>query len=251
MSRLAFALAALALLASPALAETPEETFDRACKAYEQGKWDAAAEDFRGLLRYGLADARIEYNLANAEFKLGRLGPSILHYERARRLAPGDPDVAGNLAIARAKIRDVVEDPEAGGVLETFRSLQNRIGVSVQAAFLAIGWWAVVGIVAWCAARPRGFTPAWGWGLTAAIAFTLLVGLSWHATWLRLEGTARGVVLKPSVEALAGPGLNNASLFTLHEGTTVEIRGEREEYYQVSLPGGLSGWVPRDAAERI
>ena len=47
--------------------------------------------DFSSLLRYGLADARLEYNLANAEYKRGRLGEAILHYERARRLAPADP----------------------------------------------------------------------------------------------------------------------------------------------------------------
>jgi uncharacterized protein YgiM (DUF1202 family) len=57
--------------------------------------------------------------------------------------------------------------------------------------------------------------------------------------------------LQPSAEALAGPGLNNAALFTLHEGTTVTVRSEREGWLQVALPNGLSGWVVRDAAERI
>ena len=59
------------------------------------------------------------------------------------------------------------------------------------------------------------------------------------------------MILKASVEALAGPGLNNASLFTLHEGTAVAIESERESWLQVTLPNGLTGWVVRDAAERI
>jgi len=247
----AVTVAILVLFALPALAETPEETFDRATHAYEQGQWDAAAEGFRGLLRYGFDDPRIEYNLANAEFKRGRLGEAILHYERARRLSPSDPDIVANLAVARSRIRDVVEDPQAGGVLTALRGIQDRLGVAMQALLFVAGVWIVAGIVAWCGARPGGFTPGWGWGLSAALLVTLLVGLSWRSTWTRLEGTARAVVLRPAVEALAGPGLNNASRFTLHEGTTVDIQGEREQYLQVSLPGGLSGWVPRDAAERI
>ena len=232
-------------------AESPEATFDAACREYEQGHWDAAADGFRSLLRYGLSDARLEYNLANAEYKRGRLGEAILHYERARRLAPADPDIQGNLAITRAKIRDVVEDEDAAGVLRAVREVQDRSGVSAQAWLFVACVWLLAAIVAWCGSRAGGFTPGWGWTLAGALLATALVFLSWRSTWSRLAGTPRAVILKPAVEALAGPGLNNASLFTLHEGTTVAIENEREGWLQVTLPNGLTGWVVRDAAERI
>jgi tetratricopeptide (TPR) repeat protein len=236
---------------SAARAASPEDTFDTACRAYEEGHWDAAADAFRSLLRYGLADARLEYNLANTEYKRGRLGEAILHYERARRLNPADPEIVANLAIARSKLRDVVEDEDASGVLHTLRVIQDRLGVSTQASLLVLCVWLVAAIVTWCGARAGGFTPGWGWTLAGLLLASLLVFLSWRATWSRLEGTPRAVVLKPSVEALAGPGLNNTSLFTLHEGIAVTIESEREGWLQVSLPNGLTGWVVRDAAERI
>jgi hypothetical protein len=232
-------------------ADTPEETFDQACHAYEQGNWDQAAEGFRGLLRYGVADPRLEYNLANCEYKRGRLGEAILHYERARRLDPADPDIAANLALARSRIRDVIEDPEAAGPLAAWRGVQDRIGVTGQALLALAGFWIAAGIVTWCGSRSGGFTPAWGWGLTAAVLVTSLAALSARSTWSRLEGTPRAVVLKPSVEALAGPGLNNTARFTLHEGTAVEVRSERPGWFQVALPNGQTGWVGSDAAARI
>jgi len=247
------ALACVVLLAavSAARAETPEETFDAACRAYEQGHWDAAADGFRSLLRYGFADARLEYNLANAEYKRGHLGEAILHYERARRLAPADADIAANLALSKAQIRDVLDDPEAAGALHVVRGVQNRLGVAAQAWMLVAGVWLIAGIVTWCGSRPGGFTPAWGWMLAVTVLATSVVFLSWRASWSRLEGTPRAVVLKPSIEALAGPGLNNAPLFTLHEGTAVTIQNERDGWLQVTLPNGLTGWVVLDAAERI
>lgn len=232
-------------------AETPEETFDAACRAYDQGHWDAAADGFRSLLRYGLADWRLEYNLANTEYKRGRLGEAILHYERARRLNPADDAIVSNLALARAKLRDVVEDDNAAGVLQAVRAAQDQVGVSAQLAFLLVCVWLMAGIVAWCGSRSGGFTPLWGWTLAGLVLISVLVFLSWRATWFRLEGTPRAVILKASVEALAGPGLNNAALFTLHEGIAVTIESEREGWLQVSLPNGLTGWVVRDAAERI
>lgn len=241
----------LVAVGPPLRAATPEETFDEACRAYGQGQWDAAAEGFRGLLRYGFADARLEYNLANTEYKRGRLGEAILHYERARRLAPADPDIVQNLAIARARIRDVVEDPEAAAGLQALRTLQDRLGVTAQALLVLACVWLLAGIVTWCGSRPGGFTPGWGWTLAGVLLAGGLLSLSWRATWLRLEGIPKAVVLKPSIEALAGPGLNNASLFTLHEGIAVTIQSEREGWLQVTLPNGLTGWVVRDAAERI
>jgi tetratricopeptide (TPR) repeat protein len=236
---------------SPLIAQSPEATFEASCRAYDQGRWDEAAEGFRGLLRYRIVDDRLEYNLANAEYKRGRLGEAILHYERARRLNPSDRDIAGNLAIARAKIRDVIEEDDGAGALRGVRSFQDRLGVAAQAGLVVAGVWLVAGIVTWCGSRPRGFTPAWSWALALTVALTGMVFLSWRASWARLDGAARAVILKPSVEALAGPGLNNASLFTLHEGTTVSIQGERDEWIQVTLPNNLTGWLPRDAAERI
>ena len=71
--------------------------------------------------------------------------------------------------------------------------------------------------------------------------------LSWYTTFERLEGTRRAVVLGDAVDVLAGPGQNNASLFTVHAGLTLEVRAERQEWIQVSLPNGLHGWIPRDA----
>jgi hypothetical protein len=255
MTRFARAvLLAGAILAGPVLparADSPEEMFDAASRAYEQGHWDAAADGFRGLLRYGFADPRLEYNLANSEYKRGHLGEAILHYERARRLAPADPDIAANLAVAKTKIRDVVEEDDGGGALHFLRGAQDRLGVGAQAAMFLLGVWLLAGIVTWCGSRAGGFTPAWGWTLAGTFLLTLVVFLSWRSSWARLEGTPRAVVLKASVDALAGPGLNNASLFTLHEGIAVTIQSEREGWLQVSLPNGLTGWVVRDAAERI
>ena len=52
-------------------------------------------------------------------------------------------------------------------------------------------------------------------------------------------------------DVLAGPGENNATLFTVHEGLTLEVRSERQDWVQVSLPNGLNGWVRRGAVEPV
>jgi len=51
------------------------------------------------------------------------------------------------------------------------------------------------------------------------------------------------VVQNEAVDVLAGPGPNNPTLFTVHEGLTLEVRSIREGWLQVSLPNGLNGWI--------
>jgi len=248
----ALLLGAIALGLGVAQAAEPEDTFDRAYAAYAQGSWDAAAEGFRSVLRTGVADARVEYNLAGAEYKRGRLGEAVLHYERAHRLDPGDADTQGNLALVRGKLRDVLPgDAGDEGPLTGIWALQDRLGVTVQAVVALVAVWLAAGLVVLGGSRPGGFTPARSWLLAAAVAVALLAGLSWRATDTRLYGTSRAVVLAPSIEALAGPGLENAGVFTLHEGATVEVRSERDGWLQVVLPTGASGWVGARDAERI
>jgi hypothetical protein len=230
-----------------ASAKTPEETFNDGNDAYARGDFDAAAEAYRTVLKYGITDARVEYNLGNAAFRLGRLGEAVLHYRRAQRLAPADADIAANLELALQRGLDRVDPPEVTGPVRAVRAVQDRLGPDRQALALLLLLWVAAGIVAWRSARPGGWSAAWGWTLAAVLSIAALGCVSWYTTWQRLDGESLGVVLQPSVEVLAGAGQNNATLFTVHEGLTVVVQQEQRDWLQVTLPNGLHGWVPREA----
>ena len=241
-------LALVASIPTDSAAESPEQIFDRGNAAYEQQDYAEAAEAYRTVLRYGIEDPRVEYNLANAEFRLGRLGSAILHYERARRLDPVDPDIRDNLEFARTFCYDQVISPEGTALLRWLHGWQDRLGPDRQAwATLGLGW-VICAVVAWGLAKPGRWSPAIGWFFASVLLVTSLAAWSWHATYQRLEATPLAVVLASSAEVLAGPGGNNPTLFVVHEGLTVEVRDVREEWIQVALPNGLNGWLPRDRA---
>lgn len=236
----------LVLASFPAArAETPEELFERGNAAYQSARYDEAATAYETIVKYGIRDPRVEYNLGNAYFRLGNLGRAILHYERAHRLSPVDGDILANLELARSRRFDRVEAEEVAAVVRWTRGAQDRLGPDRQAlVFLALIW-IIAGLVTWATIRPSGWTAAVGWTLAVLVLAASLTALSWLVTWQRLEGERIAVVLDDSVEVLAGPGENNASLFTVHEGLTLTVRSERPGWVQVSLPNGLNGWVPR------
>ena len=250
LGRAACAVAALGLLAAAgglARAEAAEATFEEANRAYEAGRFAEAAETYRSLLRYDLEDPRLEYNLGNAEFRLGNLGQAILHYERARRLDPTDPAIRANLEFARSLGFDRVEPTAVPGPLRWIRALEDRVGPDRQAWLLLALVWVAAALAAWWLARPGRFPALGGWIIGALVVLAATVGVSWYVTWQRLEGTELAVVLADAAEVLAGPAENNAALTVVHEGLTLEVRGTRPEWVQVSLPNGLNGWIPRRA----
>jgi tetratricopeptide (TPR) repeat protein len=239
------------LAAGAAAAETPEELFDRGNEAYTQGRYAEAVEAYETALRYGIHDPRLEYNLGNTRFRLGQLGQAILHYERARRMDPTDPDIRANLAYVRSLCFDRVEAPELMVAVRWTRAVQDRLGPDRQAWVFLVLVWAVLGLLAFKLSRPGGWDASAGWAVAVLIVIALLVAASSYSTYQRLEGQRVGVVLQDVVEVLAGPGENNPTLFTIHEGLTLEIRTDRGDWVQVSLPNGLNGWVPGDALGRV
>ena len=131
------------------------------------------------------------------------------------------------------------------------RELQDRLGPDRQAwVFLALIW-VIAGLVAIKLSRRGAWVASTSWTLAVLLVVAVLVAASWYVSQQRLEGRDLAVVLDDAVEVLAGPGENNPMLFTVHEGLTLEVRGERREWLQVSLPNGLNGWIPLRAVERI
>ena len=241
----------LLLAVSSVSAQTPEEIFNRGNAAYEDDRYEDAAEDYRSLLRYKIQDAVVEYNLANTEFRLGNLGRAILHYERARRLDPVDRDIQGNLAFARSLTFDRVESAPLATVVRWTHAVQNRLGPDRQAWAVLMLFWLIAALLTVGLARPRGFGAPQGWILSALLLLTVVAGSSWYTTLQRLDARRLAVVLEEVSEVLAGPGPNNPTLFTVHEGLTLEIRAERDEWIQVTLPNGLNGWISRKAVEQV
>jgi tetratricopeptide repeat protein len=233
---------------APARAESPEEAFLRGGREYDAGRYDEAAKVYEELLARGIADPRVEFNLGNVEFRRGRLGSAILHFERARRLDPADPEIRANLEFARASAGGSPEaaDPEPTAVT-LVRHAFEQVGPG-RLAWWALGlFWVVAGVLTWALAEPGRFRAGHGWILAALLATLACVTTAGYVMHRRLVGHQVAVVLSTQAPVLAGPGGNNAQLATVPEGLALEVWGERAEWVNVRLPNNVSGWIERDA----
>jgi tetratricopeptide (TPR) repeat protein len=248
-------LLAAAMAWVPAVAMTAAEAarlFAAGNDHYAAGRYEDAASQYRGLLEQGYESEAVHYNLGNALFKMDQLGPAILEYERAARLAPQDEDIQANLRYARSLTADKMSE---GGAHTTSFFLERLLALTSpdQDAGFFTACWVAAGLLAglWIAARPGRWRRVLAAGLIVLAVPAAVSGASLAAKMYRAATLEQAVVLRARVDVLSGPGEDHTTLFTVHEGLRLEVRDRQGAWSRVSLDNGLSGWVPADTLGTI
>lgn len=225
--------------------EERQRLFAEGNRLYEQNRFEEAIQSYEGLLAGGANHPDVHYNLGNAYFKSGHLGKAIVHFEKALRLQPGDRDIAENLAFARARCTDKVEESNPpfwmSGLLGVHRAFSSR--QKVWAILLL--WLAANAFFAWGCIRSRDtIRRITGWGLSLSLIFLACFTLSAFVQY-RQDGKQEAIVVVESSQLYSGPAETNSVLTVIHEGFKVEIRQQTAGWSQVVLPNGWNGWIHR------
>lgn len=237
------------------LSATEGEKMQIANDLYEGGQFVQAAQAYQQLVDLGVVDSALFYNLGNAHFKQGDYGQAIVNYRRAQQLAPRDPDVEANLALARAQAVDQFEEADEAGFLEQVGgTLQGWFTVD-ELALVALAAWILFVFVLILFVSARAGT-AWRRGVRSALAVAavvLVVGALSLGSALYVEnGRSEGVIVASEVDVTSGPGAQYVTEFTLHNGAEVDLVEARGNWVRLALPGAeLEGWVPASAIEPV
>ena len=228
-----------ALYLSAALTQAAP-TFDEANLLYEQAAYLAAAEAYQEIIAEGSDSAAIRFNLGNALYQQGRVGPSVLAYHQALELAPGDPDIKGNLRFAREKLGVDAVLPRSFWQQFLFQLTLNQ-----WTAVAMVPYWIWLGGTAIAlGARNRR-----SWMLQSAklsgILFAFLAILLLGATRERLA-KQYGVVTEKEAVVRFGPFSESKSSHNVVDGVELMILDEKDGWHQIRDPQGQTGWVRSD-----
>lgn len=263
-----FTLVILTLVAAGAMAQEPDSTAvststsmtvggqkevsaEEADQLAQEGKYAEAIEAYEAIIASGRESAGLLYNLGYSYFKAGSLGKSILNFERAKVLAPADPDIEANLAQAYA-LTDKMETVDTPVV--------DRIWQSITGAFSSDGWaWlfvlffflALSGVAAFffldsVAMRKAGFFSA----IVLLVCAFISVSVSLSKRSEAMDGS-RAIIMASSSDLCTSPDKNGSRMTVLHEGTDVRILDELGEWVEVRLRDGNVGWLRTADIEKI
>jgi hypothetical protein len=173
------------------------------------------------------------YNLANSFARSGKPGLAVLNYERARLLAPNDPDIEANL-------RFVLESAHLPA--------KSRNGLERVATLMsprAMAWLGALGILIAGACLLAGeFGSRFRWLRRMAMAAGLgLAGLTVCNAAVHWPTLHAGVVISGTAPVRVSPVPMGDALFVLPEAETVRIKAEHEGFILIETGTGRTGWV--------
>lgn len=114
------------------------ELFEEGNELYNEGEYQLAIERYRSISDQGVHSPELYFNIGNAYYKLDKIAPSILYYEKALLLDPNDEDVKVNLEYARNMTIDDIEELPQSALSKLTRSVVGIFGHRSW-SYLAIG----------------------------------------------------------------------------------------------------------------
>ena len=239
-----------------AISVSAQTAFEAANEQYAAGNYDEAAAIYQTILDEGGTNlskdyAVVYYNLGNAYFKQGELAQSILAYERALRLRPTYTDAKYNLEFAQSRITDNIADTQAFFISTWARSLRNLLTDQTW-MWMSIGLFIIglCGILLFLLSRTTwlrktAFHTAW-----VVLLFSIISGVNAGSLHRRDTLREEAIITQGVVNAKSSPDRSGTDLFSIHEGTKVNIRETLGEWCNIRV-GNNQGWIRLANLERI
>jgi tetratricopeptide (TPR) repeat protein len=220
--------------------------FHEGDSAYQKGDFSAAEQHYLRILNSGIENAAVYYNLGNACFKQKRIGDAIYYWEKARRILPNDREIRENLELANLLLVDRIEAPAGPLPVKFLSAITGFLTISQECIVLLILFLLanVLFFLYFRGANSLAYRALIGCFATALMFLLVAGSLSWKI--YQNSYIKEGIVLGQKVDVRSGPGQENITVFTIHEGIKVRIHQSENGWRQISLPNGWNGWLPQN-----
>lgn len=229
-----------------------EELFNQANSSYKNADYQKAIELYKEIIQNGYESAEIYYNLGNAYYRLVKIPHSILYYERAHKLSPEDSEIRFNLHIANLRIIDKIEPIPKFFLTEWLESLQNYFSSSRWATItIFLSWLTFIALAAFLLFISSILRKTF-FAIAVISALLCMLSLFFSIETNKFENSRdSAIVFSPSVTVKSSPNMNSVTLFTLHEGTKLQIIDRLSDWVKIKIADGNIGWIPEKAIELI
>jgi len=219
--------------------------FNKGVELYTASDYEGALREWLDIYDTGYRSAELAYNIGNAYFKLNDVPGSILFYERARLLKPGDNNINYNLQIARTLVVDKFEEIPELFFVRWFDFLSLMLHTNTWAVISIITFIAFLILLSLYIYSSRYKLKVISFWTAVLLLFISASSLAFTLRNRSLVYDSReAVIFSPSVNGKSSPDASGTDLFVLHEGTKVSIEDKVGEWYEVKLSDGNKGWIP-------
>ena len=216
---------------------------------YEQMRYDSAAYYFEQIAALKPQNATVYYNLGNTYYRLNKIAPAVLNYQRALQINPDLKEAKDNLALTESRISNHIQSTNDVFFIDWWQTITHPNKTSTwSVAALLIFILIIVTILLRRYMKSFQWIPVQLTGLLGFVCICLLV-LAFAAAKNDMQSN-RAVVMQNDAP-LMNPEQKGKPLSLVPEGTTVKITDEKTGWVEVSLPDGRKGWLQSNLIDKI
>ncbi len=226
------------------------EMNERAAELYHEGKYDESLQLWYDIDKSGNTDPNLYFNIGSAEALQNHIPESILAFEKALRLSPGDHAIIEAIKKERGKIENAVIPVNPFFLIEWYRMFLGLLRpgswglMGLLLLFIALAQW----LKSIQAFTKFEFIPG------KNILFFLISGIfcigvgfvSYH----QLHRSDEAIVFS-LCDCRQAPSEESPLTRTLYAGEKVRITDHISEWKRVSLLNLDEGWIKQDCLRAI
>ncbi|UCH64485.1 MAG: tetratricopeptide repeat protein [Ignavibacterium sp.] len=228
------------------------DTMEKGNTFYREGEYEKAIDEYNKLVDEGHLGTSLFYNLGNSYYRIGKIGLSILYYERALKLSPSDEDIKHNLNFARLSTVDRIQPLPTFFLFEWWEAILNSFTENGWAYIVFILYLLVIYLAgSYFFARSIKQQKLVLFSGVVAL-FVLAISISLLVVKINREATAKsGVILEQFVTVKSSPDPQSTDSFVIHEGLKVNLEDNLDEWVKIRLADGKVGWIENNYVEQI
>lgn len=229
-----------------------QDILQQANEAYGKGDFETALGFYEETLKANGESAALYYNIGNCYYKLNKVAPSILNYEKALLLEPGNGDIRFNLEVARLKAVDKIEPIQEFFLTDWFHSIQNLMSTDSWSYFSIICFLLLIaGLFLFFFSRKIILKKLGFYSGLVLLVFIIFGNIFAHSQKKKLNERNTAIIFAPTTTIKSSPDNSGTDLFILHEGTKVEIKSRLGVWNEIETADGNVGWIQSEEIEII
>jgi len=226
--------------------------FDKANDAYNEGDFNTAIENYLAILEKGQHSAELYFNLGNSYYKLNQVAPSIYYYEKALLLKPNNSEVRNNLAYAQNMTLDAIEIMPETGLSNIYKNVTSFLSFD-QWGYMAV-LFMMLFVLLYLGFYFLKYASQKRIAFISSIVSLVIALVSVVFAFLQysdFNADQPAIVFDNEVKVSSEPNKRSQVVFTLHEGTKLNVLEELKDYKKIRIADGQTGWLTSDSIKLL
>ena len=221
-----------------------ESVFKQGNSAYNKAEYQKAISLYEQTLKMGQFSAEVYYNLGNAYYKLNNIAESIYYFEKAKQLDPNDEDIIINSNFAKNMTIDAIEKLPESQIVTFQKKIYGIFNFSYWSYLTVILFWIFSGLfLVYVFIKSASLKQTFFFIAFGILIFFMISFLITYSIEEKEKNTNFAILFSNQKDIWSEPNQQAELLFSLHEGTKVEVLDILENWKKIRIANGSEGWI--------